>query len=369
MPRRPHRSAVLAVVLGISLVVGCSPAEEAEVTTTTGAVTSTSTDATTLTTIPSTTTTAPSTTTTEAQGDVVTVLLQRFGAMGPEWTEQTFPYGDDVAGLGTAPGGDGLMLGPEYGTQVPDSTWWFMDAAKLRFAHFAGDGDYLGEVEIPEAILVDGQYFQYQNPIALDDGRILASGFRGEANMSLLTFDGVTMTSATLADSTPWVTTDGDLLYGFSLADSTPRSLLPEPPTVEEVEWFLARDGTRYMIRVDGSDVTVELPDADVTKTLQLRFADDPAVDARAGIEVETGSDGTIFVLFYGAPLSDESLGIGSLVTISPTGYVSEAEPIVDPFSMSDPGSPSHLGVTPGTAIPWIMVVGEDGVHVHLRTG
>lgn len=299
----------------------------------------------------------------------MTVLLHRFGAMGPEWSEQTFPYGEDADGLGTAPGGDGLMLGPEYGTQLSDGTWWFMDAAKLRFAHFDGDGSYLGEVDIPEEVLVDGQYFQYQNPIALDDGRILASGFRGEANMSLLTFDGATMSSATVADSTPWVTTDGSHLFGFSLADSMPRSLLLDPPAVEEADWFLARDGTRYMIRVDGSEVTLELPDANVTKTLLLRFAEDPSVEARAGIEVETGTDGTIFVLFYGAPLSDESLGIGSLVTISPTGHVAEAEPVVDPFSMSDPGSPSHLGVTPGTATPWIMVVGEDGVHVHLRTG
>ena len=179
MLRRPHRSGVLAIVLGILLVAGCSPADEAEVTTTTGAITASSTSATTSTTISPTTTTAPSTTTPETQGNVVTVLLHRFGAMGPEWTEQTFPYGDDADGLGTAPGGDGLMLGPEYGTQLPDGTWWFMDAAKLRFAHFGGDGSYLGEVDIPEEVLVDGQYFQYQNPIALDDGRILASGFRG----------------------------------------------------------------------------------------------------------------------------------------------------------------------------------------------
>jgi hypothetical protein len=48
---------------------------------------------------------------------------------------------------------------------------------------------------------------------------------------------------------------------------------------------------------------------------------------------------------------------------------VSQTEPIADPFSPSDPGSPSHLGVTPGTSTPWIMVVGEDGVHVSIRTG
>ncbi len=121
------------------------------------------------------------------------------------------------------------------------------------------------------------------------------------------------------------------------------------------------------MVTVDGANVVVDLPDVGVTKTLQLRFSEDPTVEARAGIEVETGTNGSIFILLYGAPMSDESLGIGGLVTISPTGYVGESEPVTDPFTPSDPGSPAHLGVTPGTSNPWMMVVGEDGVHVFTR--
>ena len=54
---------------------------------------------------------------------------------------------------------------------------------------------------------------------------------------------------------------------------------------------------------------------------------------------------------------------------MSPDGQVGQMEPIVDPFSPSDSGSPSHLGVTPGTSTPWIMVVWEDGVHVFTKAG
>ena len=88
---------------------------------------------------------------------------------------------------------------------------------------------------------------------------------------------------------------------------------------------------------------------------------------AHAGIEVKTGVDGTIFMLLYGAPESDETMGIGGFLTISPDGVVSDVEPIRDPSSRSDPGSPAHLGVTPGTSTPWLMMVDEDGVRIYTR--
>jgi hypothetical protein len=91
-------------------------------------------------------------------------------------------------------------------------------------------------------------------------------------------------------------------------------------------------------------------------------------VAAFAAIEVDTGIDGSIHILFYGAPESDESLGIGGFLSITANGGVSDLEPIVDPFTPADPGSPARLGVRPGTSTPWIMVIGEDGVHVHTRT-
>lgn len=102
-------------------------------------------------------------------------------------------------------------------------------------------------------------------------------------------------------------------------------------------------------------------------RTLQLRYSEDPDVIAHGGIEVETGFDGSLFILMYGAPESDEGLGIGGFLMISPEGVVSDVEPIRDPSSPADPGSPARLGVTPGTSNPWLMMVDEDGVRIYTR--
>lgn len=301
----------------------------------------------------------------------MTVLLYPIGEMGPGWTEQVFAYGETEDTLGTAPGGSegSLMIGPEYGVQAVDGTWWFMDAAKRRFAQFDGDGTYLSSAELPTELLVDGQYFQWQMPQALDDGSVVISGFRGEASSSLLRFAGGQFTETVVDASVPWALTDGVLLYGFSAADGSPHSLDPAADLPVEVEWFLARDGSRFMVSVSGSEVTVELPEAGVTKTLQLRYSDDPTVEAMAGIEVESTEDGSIHILAYGVPGTDETLDIGGIVTISPQGHVADSQPIVSPFSASDPGSPAHLGVRPGTDTVWMMVVDVDGVHVYTRDG
>lgn len=315
---------------------------------------------------PTTTTTSTASPTTASAEETVPVLLAPFSEMGPEWTEQVFPYGEGEEFLGTSPGGEGLMLGPEYGTQTPDSSWWFLDAAGPRIAHFAADGTYMDQVIMPEDLLVDGLYFQYQMPQGLDDGSIAAGGFRTENTMALLRVSEGEASGAIFDGAVPLVTTDGDLLYGLN-ADGAPNSLDPDDPMLEPVEWFLARDGSRYMVIVDDDQVIVELPDPGLTRTLQMRFSENPEVIARGGIEVETGVDGTIFIMFYGVPMSDETLDIGGFVSVGPDGQVGETEPIVNPFSMSDPGSPSHLGVTPGTSTPWMMVVGEDGVHVYTR--
>ena len=369
MSRNPRPVPWTAAVLGVAMVVGaCSPGTTST-TTTSGPTTSV--PAETTTTVPQTTTTTSGSTpsTTLASEETVTVLLAPFSELGPEWSEQFFPYGEGEEFLGTSPGGEGLMLGPEYGTQTTDGTWWFFDAASLRVAHFGDDGTYIDQVLIPDELLVDGIYFQYQMPQALDDGSIAAAGFRGEETMALLRIVQRAASGTTFDAAVPWVTTDGEFLYGYGIDDSAPYRLDPDDPIAEQLEWFGARDGSRYRVTVIEDEVLVELPDSGLTRTLQMRFSEDPEVTARAGIEVETGGDGTVFILFYGSPLSDESLGIGGIVTIGPDGTVGEAEPIVDPFSPSDPGSPAHLGVTPGTSTPWMMVVGEDGVHVFTRDG
>lgn len=236
---------------------------------------------------PATTTAATTSSTTLARDESVTVHLAPFSAMLPGWTEQVFLYGEGEEFLGNSPGGEGLMLGPEYGTQTPDGTWWFLDAANLRIAHFAEDGTYLSQVVMPEDLLVDGQFFQYQMPQALDDGSIAAGSFRGEETMALLRIVDGGVSGVTFDGAVPWVTTDGAYLYGLSIVDGLPNRLDPNNPAAEEVDWFGARDGSRYLVTVNEDEVLVELPDATtpLTRTLQMRFSEDPEVIARAGIE------------------------------------------------------------------------------------
>ena len=369
MSRGPLVILIVLLIAIVAIVAVCNrdsdPPTTTGLTSTTAGGTTSAASATT-TTPGSTTTVAP--TTSVSADQTMTVLLSPFSEMGPEWTEQIFPYGEGEEFLGTSPGGDGLMLGPDYGTQTPDGSWWFLDAASLRVAHFAADGSYLDQVIMPEEVLVDGLYFQYQMPQGLDDGSITAGGFPDEDTMSLLRVADGQATGATFEGAVPLVTTDGELLYGLG-SDGSPHALDPAQPVLDPVDWLLARDGTPFMVTVNGDEIVLELPDAGLTRTLQMRYSDDPEVVAHGAIEVETGVDGTIFIVVYGIPESDETLGIGGFVSVSPDGQVGQMEPIVDPFSPADSGSPSHLGVTPGTSTPWIMVVWEDGVHVFTRTG
>lgn len=364
-----RRAGMVASILIVLLVSACS-GQTAPTSTIPPVSTSSMAPDTTTTVVDTTTTTSVASTTTPATEQTVTVVLSPFSEMGPGWTEQVFPYGEGEASLGTSPGGEGLMLGPDYGIQTTDGTWWFLDAAKQRIAHFAADGTYLDQVMMPEDLLVDGIYFQYQMPQALDDGSLVASGWRGglrdDATTSLLRIKDNVATGSTFGGAVAWVTTDGSYLYGQTVDDNAPYRLDPNDPEAEPVDWFMARDGSRYMVTVNEDEILVELPDAAVplTRTLRMRYSEDPEVIARGAVEVETGADGTMFMLLYGAPMSGDHLDIGGLVTISPNGEVSEATEITNLFSSADTGSPARLGVAPGNSDPWIMIVGEDGIHV-----
>jgi hypothetical protein len=361
-----RRAVMVVLVLTLLLVSACS-GQTADPTTT--ALTSTPSTApadTTTTVVDNTTTTGVTSTTTPAAEQTVTVVLYPFSEMGPGWTEEVFLYGEGEESLGTSPGGEGLMFGPDYGTQNADGTWWFLDAAKQRIAHFAPGGNYLDQVGMPEELLVDGIYFQYQLPQALDDGSLVASGWRDGATTSLLRIKDGTATGDTFDGEVAWVTTDGTYLYGHTVEENALQRLDPNDPVAEPIDWFIARDGSRYRVTVNEDEILVELPDAAVplTRTLLMRYSEDPDVIARGAVEVETGADGTLFMLLYGVPISREPLDIGGLLTISPDGEVSEAIEIANLFSSADTGSPARLGVTPGSSDPWIMVVGEDGIHV-----
>jgi hypothetical protein len=86
-----------------------------------------------------------------------------------------------------------------------------------------------------------------------------------------------------------------------------------------------------------------------------------------ASVEVASGVDGVLHLLFLGISESDEMTQLGGYATIAANGEPTVMEPIVDPFTPADPGSPAHLGVTYGSATPWFMMIGEQGVEVYIR--
>ena len=140
MRRAPIRVSALVIVL----LAACSP----------GTASTSTAEATTTTVEQATTTAALDTTTTSTVAvpaeETVQVLFQPFSELGGLWSELFLPYGEAEDQLGTSPGGDGLILGPEFGTQTPDGNYWILDAAKQRAAVFSADGTYLEQVVFPE---------------------------------------------------------------------------------------------------------------------------------------------------------------------------------------------------------------------------
>jgi len=317
------------------------------------------------TTLPPVSTSAPETTTSTVPAHETTeALVGPFSEMGPGWSELFFPYGETEEYLGISPGGEGLLIGPEYGTQTGDGRWWFLDTANRRIARYSEEGLYLSELPIPEAVLVNGG-FTYQLPQALDVGSITASRLRN-GGMDILTATEDRLIETRLGVEVPWVTTDGLFLFGTS-ADGAIFRLANWEASVTQVGWISSRDRGRYRVTVDRDELHIELPDAGVTRTIQMRLEEQPEVVVHFGVQVETGVDGTLFILVFGAPLTDPNLGVGGLLTVASDGTVGRMQPIVDLFSSADPGSPAHLGVRPGTSTPWVMVIGETGVHIHVR--
>lgn len=58
---------------------------------------------------------------------------------------------------------------------------------------------------------------------------------------------------------------------------------------------------------------------------------------------------------------------LGGFVAVAPGGSIAALEPTRDPFSPSDPDSPTQRGVRPGGSTPWLMLVDTAGVRVLTR--
>jgi hypothetical protein len=288
----------------------------------------------------------------------------------PEGWSEVFliPYGETPETLGTSLAGDGegLQIGPDYGAQAPDGSWWFLDGAKQRMAHFGDDGQFIDAVEVPVELLVDGLYFQFQLPRVLDDGTLVANRLGIDTTTILRLSEGDFETTVLNRQFVPR-TDDGVMLYGFDIENTIPLEVDPGSGSTTETEWFRTRSGSRFRITVALGELTVALPDAAMEKTLTFE-AGDVGGSAFLSLEVAAGEDGTLHLFILGFPERDESLQLAGYLTIGSDGTLGPLEPVRDPFTPSDPGSPAHLGVRPGTSTPWLMFIDEDGVRVFRRS-
>lgn len=368
-PRETHRARHILLTAALTLLLGACGESAAPAPATSSPPTAT-TSLTTTTTSPETTTASPETTTTSVSGDPL-LLLPSASEFGPDWSEVLFiSYGDAEEDLGTAPGGDmgSLDLGPAYGAQAPDGSWWFLDAAKRRLAHYSETGEYLGAVPMKPEHLTQGQYFQFQIPRILDDGTLVAQRMgQGTTTLLLLEDDDTRLVSVPIDFGVRF--DDGTSLYGFSGEGKLLTRVDAYSGDPEEVEWFQTRAGTRFRLEIRGDELVVELPDAPGAPALSWRLAyvGDPTISAYGMVEVSSGEDGSLFLYILGGTDSGVGGQLTGFLSISPDGVVSPIEPTRDPFTPSDPGSPAHLGVRAGSDAPWIMIVDIDGVRVYQR--
>lgn len=289
-------------------------------------------------------------------------------AMPASWQERfVIGYGAGRELLGTSPGGDSgsLDIGPEYGAPGPDGSWWFLDAAKQRVAHYDAEGQYLDEVKIPRRVLVNGQYFQWQLPHVLADGMLVAAR---QAPTRLLRVRNGTVDEVAVVGPFAPTYSDSTLLYGFT-GGANQAVVDPTDGSKEPTEVFRTPSGTPFTVAMDfdNGNLLVELPEADISKVLPVSTLS--GARAHVGLQVRAGADDSLHLFLVGAGEDDESVQLVGATVVSPSGQVAEVEPLTNPFSESDPGSPAQLAMAPGSSTPMLVYVLTDGVHVYERTG
>ncbi len=294
------------------------------------------------------TTTTPVTTRVTRQIGVAT------DAPPPDWTlvaELTYGPGGEELGVADTHGGATPPWGPEYAAPDHDGNLWVLDTNKHRVARFDHHGQFLDAVEIPD------QYAGVQMPFVV--GSVLwASG----GSQGALIAD---RSSARRIDvNGSWTYSDGTLLY-----DSEGNSALDpsHPLTPEYVGSFRTPNGVRFGARVvsdDRTDIEVRLPDTARVITVDLVTASGAQPEVIA-FEVQADLSGRLLFFVYGIA-NDQQLA-GFFTVDASSGAVSECEPMRDPFSPSDPGSPAHLRVIPGATSALAAYVDSDALRVYQR--
>jgi hypothetical protein len=291
------------------------------------------------------------------EANVVVPMRPFVNEMGAGWTTIDFPRGSEEGQLGPT-------TGAEHGTQTTDGTWWFVDNANRRFLRFDSSGRYVDDIPIP-ANTIEGEIPNYRAPRGLEDGTLAAYAVRLDETKIVRAF-GDTITSITLIGQVPWDYTDGSFLYG-PIRDGTPAYRVePWAGVVTGADWYVARNQARFMVTVEGSDTIVDLIDYSTTVTLQMRLSEQPEIETNFEVQFVTATDGTLYILAYGNPLTDTTQQVGALVTMDKEGRVLRTQQIVDP-RQGGAQARIQFGLLPGTASPWILVGRDDGVRAFVR--
>ena len=295
------------------------------------------------------------------------ILLTEPSTLGPAWAELfTLPYGDAPEQLGTSLGGDGegLQWGPSYGTQLPDGSWWFLDTAHARLAHYSETGDYLGEAPIPKKYLAGGEYVQYSTPLALSDGTVVLQGTTPDKPAMLLLGPDGSFTRVRLPGFVAAKGSDGTRLYGF---DENNKRIRIDPRTGEltRVDTF-AGQGVEYALSVAKGRLDLELTAAAVDLPVVAEGRESSVVFF--SVEAVPSADGVLNVLVNGMveDKPGEIADFAGFVRIAPDGrgLVESVRPLT---SESDPADGLRLGVRLGDGRPWLMVIDSDAVRVYRR--
>lgn len=296
-----------------------------------------------------------------------TVTLHAPSALNSTWGKvSAIGYGTATAKLGTALGGDGvgLQIGPSYGTQVPDKTWWYLDVAKKRLAHYSATGAYLGKVAVPKKYLAQGLYFQYQNPQALKNGSIVMIGTTVGAAKLLVMSTSHHFTSVKLASWISIHANDGTYLYGFNAGDQSVR-VNPRTGKITKVTWMRGQGGRRFNLSVGDGFLKVTRPG--VNLKLKLVSAEHPGKKPHPQLEATMGKDGRLWILVSALvelSATDYADAVG-LISVSRTGKVSPVQPVRSLTSDADPADGPHLGIRYGGTKPWLMFIDTDAARVY----
>ncbi len=274
-------------------------------------------------------------------------------------------YGTAASKLGTSPGGDNLMIGPDYGVQVPNKTWWYLDAAKLRLAHYSDTGGYLGQVKISTKYLAQGIYFQWANPFALADGTVVLTS-NGASPALLLLSPKKKLTKVNLPRFFGPVVTDGHSLYGFD-EDGVPVRVKPRTGAMTTVSSFKGQGARSFSISAAGDHLTIKRPG--VNLRINLIDPAHPTLAVHPAVEAVMAANGKLWILATGiAEISPgDAYDVVGLFSVSPSGSVSAIEPVRKLYSDSDPGSGHHLGIRQGSSRPTLMFIDTDAVRVYRK--